>query len=46
MRHRLEALAYHSKEEIRALAYRLLLLKAPDPDQDPYLSPFIESGLS
>lgn len=46
MRHRLEALAYHSREEIRALAYRILLLKAPDPQQDPYLSPFIESGLS
>ncbi len=46
MRHRLEALAFHPKEEIRTLAYRILLLKAPDPDMIPSMPAFIESGLS
>jgi len=46
IKHRLEALAYHPKEEIRALAYRILLLKTPDPERETYMSPFIESGLS
>lgn len=46
MRHRFEALAFHPEEEIRALAYRILLLKTPDPGQIPYLPAFIESGLS
>ena len=46
MRHRLEALAYHPEEALRTLAYRLILLKAPDPEQIPYMPFFIESGLS
>ena len=46
IRHRLEALAYHPEEEIRTLAYRILLLKVPEPDQIPYMPSFIESGLS
>jgi len=45
IRHRLEALAFHPEMEIRALAYRILLLKAPDPDQIQYMPTFIESGL-
>lgn len=45
IRHRLEALAFHPEEEMRALAYRIFLLKAPDPE-NPYLPAFIESGLS
>ena len=46
LRHRLEALAYHPEEAIRTLAYRLILLKAPEPEQIPYMPFFIESGLS
>ena len=46
MRHRLEALAYHPEENVRTLAYRIILLKAPDPEQFPYMPFFIESGLS
>lgn len=46
MRYRLEALAFHPEEEIRTLAYRTILLKAPDPEQIPYMPSFIESGLS
>ncbi|MGE5425250.1 MAG: AMP-binding protein [Syntrophothermus sp.] len=45
IRHRLEAFAFHPEEEMRALAYRIFLLKAPDPE-NPYLPAFIESGLS
>jgi len=46
VRHRLEALAFHPREEIRTLAYRMILLKAPRPEQIPYMPAFIESGLS
>ena len=46
IRFRLEALAYHPDEEIRAIAYRTILLRAPDPGQIPYMPSFIESGLS
>ncbi len=46
IRKRLEALAYHPEEEIRTLAYRTILLKAPDPEQIQNLPVFIESGLS
>ncbi len=46
IRHRLEALAYHPDEEIRCLAYRIILLKAPKPEDIHYLPAFIESGLS
>ena len=43
---RFEALAYHSSEEVRALAYRILLLLSPDPDKINHIPAFIESGLS
>ncbi len=46
IRKRMEALAYHPEEEIRTLAYRTILLKAPDPEQIQNLPVFIESGLS
>ncbi len=46
IRHRLESLAYHPEEEIRCLAYRLILLKAPKPEDIPYMPAFIESGLT
>ena len=46
IRLRMEALAYHDEEEIRTLAYRTILLKAPDPEQIQNLTVFIESGLS
>ncbi|MEI7723617.1 MAG: GNAT family N-acetyltransferase [Bacteroidota bacterium] len=46
IRHRLEALAYHPEEEIRCLAYRLILLKAPNPEDIQNMPSFIESGLS
>jgi long-subunit acyl-CoA synthetase (AMP-forming)/predicted GNAT family acetyltransferase len=46
IRLRMEALAYHPEEEIRTLAYRTILLKAPDPEQIQNLTIFIESGLS
>ncbi len=46
MRLRMEALAYHNDEEIRTLAYRTILLHAPDPEQIQNLTVFIESGLS
>ncbi|MCK9421184.1 MAG: AMP-binding protein [Bacteroidales bacterium] len=46
LRHRLEALAYHPEEEIRCLAYRLILLKVPRPEDIAAMPPFIESGLS
>jgi long-chain acyl-CoA synthetase len=45
IRHRLEALAYHPDEELRCLAYRLILLKAPRPEEISYMPAFIESGL-
>ncbi|MGA3013330.1 MAG: GNAT family N-acetyltransferase [Bacteroidales bacterium] len=46
IRLRMEALAYHPEGEIRTLAYRTILLKAPDPEQIQNLTIFIESGLS
>ena len=46
MRLRIEALAFHPDERIRTLAYRTILLHAPDPEQIPNLPVFIESGLS
>ena len=46
LHHRLEALAYHSSEEIRALAYRILLLKSTESDMIPYMPVFIESARS
>jgi len=46
IRYRLEALAYHPDEEIRCLAYRLILLKAPQPEEIQYMPAFIESGLT
>lgn len=46
LRGRLEALAYHPDEEIRCLAYRLILLKAPTPEDIRSMPLFIESGLT
>jgi len=46
VRHRMEALGYHPSEEVRTLAYRVILLKAPRPEQIPYMPAFIESGRS
>ncbi|MCX6251939.1 MAG: GNAT family N-acetyltransferase [Bacteroidetes bacterium] len=46
LQRRLETLAYHPEEEIRALAYRILLLKASEPGLIQYMPSFIESGLS
>ncbi|MBN1198331.1 MAG: GNAT family N-acetyltransferase [Bacteroidales bacterium] len=46
VRHRMEALGYHPAEEVRTLAYRIILLKAPRPEQIPYMPAFIESGRS
>ena len=46
VRHRMEALAYHPAEEVRTLAYRIILLQAPQPERIPYMPAFIESGLS
>jgi long-subunit acyl-CoA synthetase (AMP-forming)/GNAT superfamily N-acetyltransferase len=43
---RLESLAYHPSEEVRALSYRILLMKAPYPDQISSLPSFINSGLT
>ncbi len=46
IRHRLVSLAFHPSEEVRALAYRIILLKAPFPDLIPFMPAFFESGLS
>ena len=46
IRHRLEALAFHPDEEIRCFAYRLILLKVPNPEDIQFMPSFIESGLS
>ncbi|MEI6899979.1 MAG: AMP-binding protein, partial [Bacteroidota bacterium] len=43
---RFEALAFHPSEAIRTLAYRILLLLAPDPARVNYIPAFLESGLS
>jgi long-subunit acyl-CoA synthetase (AMP-forming) len=45
LRRRLEVLAYHQQEEVRALAYKTLILAEPDPDFDQILPAFINSGL-
>jgi len=46
MRLRLEALAFHPLEEVRCMAYRTILLYAPQPEAIPNLPMFLESGLS
>jgi long-subunit acyl-CoA synthetase (AMP-forming) len=46
LRRRLEALAWHPNEEVRCLAYRLLLLDEPMPDYSKSFPAFIDSGLS
>jgi len=46
MRLRLEALAFHPSEEIRCMAYRTILLHAPQPETISNLPTFLESGLS
>jgi len=46
VRHRLEAIAFHPGEEVRTIAYQTILLKAPRPEQIPYMPAFIESGLT
>jgi len=46
MRLRLEALAFHPEEEIRCMAYRTILLYAPQPETISNLPMFLESGLS
>jgi long-subunit acyl-CoA synthetase (AMP-forming)/predicted GNAT family acetyltransferase len=46
IRRRLEALACHSEEEVRALAYRILLLDDPNPDYSKLFPAFIQSGLA
>jgi long-chain acyl-CoA synthetase len=42
--YRMAALAFHEDEEVRVLAYRILLLMAPQQDQMPYMPVFLESG--
>ena len=46
LRYRIEALAFHPDEEIRCLAYRLILLQAPKPEDIQAIPTFIESGLT
>jgi len=46
IRRRLEALARHPAEEVRCLAYRVLLLDEPVPDYGEHFPAFIYSGLS
>lgn len=46
IRRRLEALAFRREEEIRALAYQILLLDVPLIDYDAVFPAFIESGRS
>ncbi len=46
IRRRLEALACHPEEEVRALAYRILLLDDPNPDYSKLFPAFIQSGLT
>ncbi|MFC1554301.1 AMP-binding protein [candidate division KSB1 bacterium] len=45
IRRRLESLARHPAENIRCLAYRILLLHDPTPDYGKVLPSFINSGL-
>lgn len=46
IRRRLEALSRHPEEDVRALAYRILLLQDPKPDYSKLFPTFIQSGLS
>lgn len=46
IRRRLEALAYRREEEVRARAYRVLLLDEPVADYDKVFPAFVESGLT
>jgi long-subunit acyl-CoA synthetase (AMP-forming)/GNAT superfamily N-acetyltransferase len=46
VRRRITALARHDQEEIRCLAYRIMLLDDPIPDHRLGFPAFIESGLS
>jgi long-subunit acyl-CoA synthetase (AMP-forming) len=46
IRRRMEALAFRPEEEIRALAYRILLLDVPLIDYDTVFPAFLESGLT
>jgi len=46
MRRRLEALARHPEEQIRCLAYRILLLDKPSPDYGKSIPAFVKSGLT
>jgi len=46
IRRRLEALAFRNEEEIRALAYEILVLDVPLIDYDMVFPAFIESGRS
>ncbi|MCX6281328.1 MAG: AMP-binding protein [Bacteroidetes bacterium] len=46
LRLRLESLAFHPSEDIRCLAYRTILIQAPQPETIPNLPMFLESGLS
>jgi len=46
IRGRLEALARHPVEEIRCLAYRILLTDEPQPDHNRIFPAFVESGMA
>lgn len=46
IRRRLEALACHPEEDVRVLAYRILLLDDPNPDYSKLFPAFIQSGLT
>ncbi|MCX6287236.1 MAG: AMP-binding protein [Bacteroidetes bacterium] len=46
MRLRLEALAFHPTEEIRCMAYRIILIYAPQPEAISNFPMFLESGKS
>jgi long-chain acyl-CoA synthetase len=46
IRRRLEALAYRPEEEVRACAYRVLVLDEPAGNYDRAFPPFVDSGLT
>ncbi|MFZ2490331.1 MAG: AMP-binding protein, partial [Thermoanaerobaculia bacterium] len=46
IRTRLEALAFHPEEEVRAIAYRTLLLDTPLIDDQDVFPAFLDSGLT
>ncbi|MFP4528610.1 MAG: GNAT family N-acetyltransferase [Candidatus Kapaibacterium sp.] len=46
IRSRIQALARHPEEDIRCMAYRVLLLDDPDPDYSSAFPAFIKSGLT